>query len=152
MLRKSIVALLLVSSLSGCMGNGALRAKALKWNLTTAESRWGREFLFLGMVVVPVYPICTVLDMLVFNSIEFWSGTNPINGKSPLVDIPRSEIDKLGLDQVDVVQIERLDETRANLYVAFESGDRVTFDVVRDRDTYSVSYAGIEFFRGRLSL
>jgi len=152
MIRKAIAALLLASSLTGCMGHNALTAKALKFNLSTAEGRWGREGLFVGMFIIPVYPIFKLLDLLLFNSIEFWSGTNPLNGKSPLVDVPRSELHKLGLDDVELAQVERLDDHRANLFVEFKNGDRVTFDVVRAEDAYTIRYAGVEFFRGQLAL
>jgi len=150
MIRKAIASLMLAASLSGCMGHNGLRGKLLKFNLSVVENRWGREVLFLPLF--PVYVICTVFDVLVFNSIEFWTRTNPLNGRSALVDLPKSEIPKLGLEAVEVAQVERLSDTRANLYVTFENGDRVTFDVVRDRDTYTVSYAGVEFFRGNVKL
>ncbi len=152
MIKKAVAALLVASSLSGCMGHNALTAKALKFNLTTAEGRWGREGLFVGMMVIPVYPLFKLLDLLIFNSIEFWAGSNPLNGRSALVDVPKSELHKLGLDNVELSQVERLDENRANLYVKFENGDRVTFDVVRLRDAYTISYAGVEFFKGSLSM
>ena len=152
MLRKAIVVLVLASALSGCLGTNGLSSKVLKFNLTEAEGRWTRELLYLGMMVIPVYPVCAILDMAIFNSIEFWAGTNPINGKNALVDIPKSEVDKLGLDGIDLVQIERVSETFAYLYVEFENGDRVTFDVVRDDATYTISHAGIEFFTGQLTL
>jgi hypothetical protein len=152
MIKKAIAGLLLASSLTGCMGHNALSAKALRFNLTTAEGRWTREGLFVAMIVVPVYPIFKLLDLLIFNSIEFWAGSNPLNGRSPLVDVPKSDLDKLGLDNVELSQVERLDEHRANLYVQFENGDRVTFDVVRDRDAYTIRWGGIEFFRGNLKL
>jgi hypothetical protein len=152
MIRRAVAGLLLAAALPGCMGHYGLRNKALRFNLSTAESRWGREALFVGMWIVPVYPLFSLLDLLIFNSIEFWSGRNPLNGKSPLVDIPRSEIDKLGLENVEVAQVERLDETHAQLYVQFGNGDRVTFEVVRDGGEYTVGYAGVEFFRGSLKL
>jgi hypothetical protein len=152
MIRKAIVALALVALLPGCMGHDGLVRKVLKFNLTAVDGRWSREVLFFGMFVIPVYPLCKLADLLVLNSIEFWSGSNPINGRSPLVDIPRSEVDKLGLDHVDVAQVERLSDERANLYVEFTNGDRVTFDVVRDGETYTISYGGVEFFEGKLKL
>jgi len=150
MIKKTIATLLLASSLTGCMGHNALTAKALKFNLSTAEGRWGREGLFVGMMIIPVYPIFKLLDLLIFNSIEFWAGSNPLNGRSALVDVPKSDLDKLGLDNVELSQVERLDEHRANLYVQFTNGDRVTFDVVRSDDAYTISYAGVEFFRGEV--
>lgn len=152
MIKKAIAGLLLASSLTGCMGHNALTAKALKFNLSTAEGRWGREGLFVGMMIIPVYPIFKLLDLLLFNSIEFWTGSNPLNGRSALVDIPKSDLHKLGLDNVELARVERLDEQRANLYVEFENGDRVTFDVLRDRDAYTISWGGVEFFKGSLKL
>jgi hypothetical protein len=149
-MRKAITGVMLAASLSGCMGHFGLRSKLLKFNLSVVENRWGREVLFVPLF--PVYAICTLVDILVLNSIEFWSGNNPVNGRSPLVDLPRSEIPKLGLDNVEVAQLERLDENRANLYVQFENGDRATFDVVREANTYTVSYAGVEFFKGEVKL
>ena len=150
MIRRVLLALLV--SLSGCLGHNALVHKVLKFNLSTADGRWGREGLFLGMWIVPVYPLCTIADLLVLNSIEFWSGKNPVNGGRALTSIPRSEIEKLRLEGVEVAGIERLSETQAVLYVRFENGDRITFDVLRDGEDYRVSYGGIEFFAGKIRL
>jgi hypothetical protein len=143
---------LLAVSLSGCMGHNALVDKALRFNLSAADGRWGREGLFVGMWVVPIYPLFTLADLLVLNSIEFWTGKNPMNGRVAVVDIPRSEVKKLGLDAVEVARIERLSDTTAALYVEFENGDRVSFDVLRDGDHYRVSYAGVEFYTGEIRL
>ena len=152
MTRKIIAGLLLATTLSGCMGHNALTRKVLKFNLTTAEGRWTRELLFVGLWVIPVYLISAVVDIVLINTIEFWTGKNPLNGKSALVDIPASEIEGLGLDAIDAAQVERLDDTHANLYVQFEGGDRVTFDVVREGDQFTISYGGVEFYRGAMKL
>jgi hypothetical protein len=152
MIMRSIVCLLLAFSLTGCMGHNGLTGKALKFNLETTEDRWGREFMFVGMFVVLIYPICTILDLFIFNSIEFWSGENPINGKSPLVDIPLSEVQKMGMTQVVRAQVERVDEKLALLHLDFSDGDKVTFDVVRDDFTYTVSYLGVEYYHGKLKM
>jgi hypothetical protein len=148
MTRRTLATLALALSLTGCMGHNALTARALRWNLTTVENRWGREGLFFGMFVIPVYPIFKLIDLLLLNSIEFWSGTNPLNGRSPLVDVPKSELHKLGLNNIELAQVERLDDRRANLYVRFTSGDRVTFDLLREGDAYTISWNGVEFYRG----
>ena len=150
MLKKFIAGLALALCLSGCMGHNGLTTKLLRWNLEQTENRWGRESIFV--VMFPVYLVCALADMLVLNSMEFWSGENPINGKSPVVDIPKSEIDKMGLEDIEVAWIQRLNEGHALLYIEFSNGDRATFDVIRDQDTYTVSYAGVEFYTGKLSL
>ena len=41
------------------------------------------ELVFLAFWIVPVYEVSALADVLVINSIEFWSGTNPVaQGKS----------------------------------------------------------------------
>ena len=65
--------------------------------------------------------------------------------------MPIADLHKLGLDNVELSQVERLDEHRANLYVQFTNGDLVTFDVVRDRDTYTISWGGVEFFKSNVN-
>ena len=151
MMRTTAVILALMM-LGGCMGHSALTSKVLRWNLETAESRWGREGVFLGLWITLVYPICAVLDLLIFNSIEFWTGENSLNGKSPVVDMPKAEVRKLGMNGVDRARVERLSETKANLYIDFTNGDSATFDVIRDDSNYSVSYLGVEFYSGTLAL
>lgn len=37
-----------------------------------------KEIILLALVIVPVYPVFTMADALVFNSIEFWTGDDPI--------------------------------------------------------------------------
>jgi hypothetical protein len=153
-IRRSLAALMILFSLcaSGCLGRSALTTRALKFNLSAAESPWGREGLFVGMWITLVYPICILADLFVLNSMEFWSGTNPMNGRSAMVDIPRSEVEKLGLPAVQEARIRRIDAVRAILYVEFVNGDRASLDVVRQGASYSVRYRGVELFRGDVRL
>ena len=152
MIKKTITkvafATLALLSFTGCMGQMGLTGKVLKFNLTATEDKWNREWIFLGMWIIPVYPISAFLDLLIFNSVEFWSGENPINGKSPLVDVPMSAVAKMGFNKVDGAQIERVDSLNAKLHLEFETGDKATFDVVRNDDQYTVSYEGVEFYNG----
>ena len=149
---KIIAGILALMMCSGCMGHGALTSKVVRWNLETVDSRWGREGVFLGLWVTLVYPVCFILDLFIFNSIEFWSGENAINGKSPVVDMPKEQVLKLGINGIDRARVERLSETKANLYIDFTNGDSATFDVIRDGSNYSVSYLGVAFYKGILAL
>ena len=36
------------------------------------------ELVFIALHIVPVYEIAYLADVIVFNSIEFWSGSNPV--------------------------------------------------------------------------
>jgi hypothetical protein len=148
--KRAILALTLLAVSSGCLGTGGLSGKVKHFNLSATENRWGREGIYFAFQVLPVYRLCTLLDLLIFNSIEFWSGRNPLNGRSPMVDVPRSEVEKIGFNDVDRAQVELVSENAARLHIDFASGDRMGFDVLRDGDSYTVSYLGRVFFEGRV--
>ena len=88
MLKRSLAMALVGASLmtatAGCIGRMAMSGKVLEWNLRVAEEKWPRELVFFLLYVIPVYPFTGALDLLIFNSIEFWTGTNPINGEPRL--------------------------------------------------------------------
>jgi hypothetical protein len=152
MVKKILLIVLAVTMLSGCMGHGALTQKVVIMNLKATEHKWGREGIFLGLWIVPVYPICFFLDIIIFNSIEFWSGENSLNGKSPVVDLPMAAVQKMGFNDVNRARVERLTANNANLHIDFNNGDSATFDVIREDKNYTISYCGIEFYRGTLAL
>ena len=132
------------------MGHNGMTTNVLRFNLKATEHRWGREGWFLGLWVTLIYPISIILDLLIFNSVEFWTGENPINGRSPLVDIPMEQVKKMGFENIDKAQIERISSTDAKLHLEFENGDAITFDVHRTDLSYIVSYRGVEFYTGTI--
>lgn len=67
----------MILGISGCTGPFKLTKKLHTWN-TDIEDQWAEELTFLGCVIFPVYAICTLGDAIIFNSIEFWGGENPI--------------------------------------------------------------------------
>jgi len=74
---KSMVALLLGATLmSSCVGSFALFNKLAKWNKHATKSKFLNEIIFL--VISPAYAFCSAADALVLNSIEFWTGNNPV--------------------------------------------------------------------------
>jgi hypothetical protein len=150
MLKRVTVALLLVAMSTGCLGRNGLKRKVEKMNLSVTENRWGREGTFVALQVLWVYRICLVLDLFIFNSIEFWSGENPITGESPLVDLPMSDVEKISFNDVEKARIQKLSSTEAKLYLDFQNGDELTFDVLRTDASYTISYQGREFFQGQL--
>jgi hypothetical protein len=150
-LKKLLLFLLTPLVFTGCMGTSGLTGKVKKFNLEVVEHRWAREGTFLALNILWVYRVCSILDLLVFNSIEFWSGENPINGKSPLVDLPMETVQKMGMNDVQKAQIERLNASNAKMYIHFDNGDKLSFDVVREESNYTVSYLGKKFFTGSIN-
>lgn len=77
-MKKTLVAGLLGLSLfaSSCIGpNNAFEATS-EWNRNMHESKWVRELVFIPMMFV--HGLALWGDYLIFNSIEFWGGENPI--------------------------------------------------------------------------
>jgi hypothetical protein len=72
-----IVLSLLVVSLTGCYGSFQLTRNLWKWNGTIGE-KWTNELVFLVLNIVPVYGVATLIDGIVINSIQFWTGKNPV--------------------------------------------------------------------------
>ena len=64
--------------LTGCTGPFALTKKLHTWQ-TGFENKWVDEVAFLGCIILPVYSLSTLADGLIFNSVEFWTGENPMN-------------------------------------------------------------------------
>lgn len=71
----SVLALSLVST--SCIGSFALSNKLLSWNKQVG-SKFINEVVFFAFWILPVYEVAGLADVVVINSIEFWSGTNPM--------------------------------------------------------------------------
>ncbi len=69
---------------TSCIGNFALTSKVLTWNKQVG-SKFVNELVFFLFWPIPVYPLSFVADVLVINSIEFWSGKNPVTTASTKV-------------------------------------------------------------------
>lgn len=71
-----IAATTLIGSV-GCTGPFKLTKKVHAWH-RGQDGKWVDELCFLGVVILPVYFFATLGDAIIFNSIEFWGGENPI--------------------------------------------------------------------------
>ena len=74
-----ICAVVLASSMlfSSCIGSFGLSNKVLSWN-QQISNKFVNELVFIGFWILPVYEISMLADVIVINSVEFWSGSNPI--------------------------------------------------------------------------
>lgn len=61
---------------SSCIGSFGLWNSLKDWN-QGVSNKFVNELIFLAFHIVPVYEIAYLADVLVLNSIEFWSGSNP---------------------------------------------------------------------------
>ncbi|MCH5224147.1 MAG: DUF3332 domain-containing protein [Muribaculaceae bacterium] len=81
------MALLLASSIAfqSCIGSFSLTHKVLKWN-KQVSNKFVNELVFIAFWVLPVYEVTAVADLLVINSIEFWSGNKPLEANNRVID------------------------------------------------------------------
>ncbi|NDW19155.1 DUF3332 domain-containing protein [Dysgonomonas sp. 216] len=77
LIMSAVVALSSSIMFSSCIGSFSLSNKILAWN-KTVDNKFVNELVFVALNIVPVYPLSMVADLLVINSIEFWTGDNPI--------------------------------------------------------------------------
>lgn len=70
---------------SSCIGSFALTNKLLSWNKQVGN-KFVNELVFFAFWVIPVYEVSALADILVINSIEFWSGDNPVASGKKVID------------------------------------------------------------------
>ena len=62
---------------TGCTGSFDLTRKVYNWQ-TSQSDKWANELCFLLVTLIPIYSLAAFADAIVFNSIEFWTGKNPV--------------------------------------------------------------------------
>lgn len=62
---------------TSCIGSFGLSNKLLSWNKQVGN-KFVNELVFFSFWILPVYEVSLLADVLVLNSIEFWSGNNPV--------------------------------------------------------------------------
>lgn len=172
-MKKKSVTLLVAATLSGsllfssCIGSFELTNKLLTWN-RNIDSKFVNELVFIAFWIIPVYEISSLADVLVINSIEFWSGNNPVADVGTVKTVDAKDgvytvetktdgyhIQKEGAQEgVDLVfdtnekswSIEAAGETHKLL--KFESDDEVVMYLPDGKETnVSASQAGVWAFR-----
>lgn len=103
LINRIVVAIVAVSFLTvttACYGPFNLTRSVYHWNSNIKGSsevneKWMKEFVFFGMIIIPVYMFSALLDAFIFNSIQFWSGNNPIKA-SDLDDDGQTKVARVG--------------------------------------------------------
>ena len=80
----ALCALALAVPMSSCIGSFALTNKVLDWNKSVGN-KFVNELVFIAFCIVPVYEVTALCDVLVINSIEFWSGSNPMTASTKII-------------------------------------------------------------------
>jgi hypothetical protein len=82
-MKKTLLASLLAFGLFGssCLGPDNLYNSLKNWNATMTEQDFLNEAVFIGLWFIPVYEFALLGDVIIFNTVGYWTGediiTNP---------------------------------------------------------------------------
>lgn len=80
-LKKILLSVTLVSVLtlfSGCYGSFEITKSIYKWNGNVTNDQFANSVVTWALIIIPVYEVSMFLDFVVLNTIEFWTGDNPL--------------------------------------------------------------------------
>ncbi|MGD8861368.1 MAG: DUF3332 domain-containing protein [Myxococcales bacterium] len=118
--RQFIVAAAAVGA-SGCFGSFGATNALYDWNEGVSNNKWIQWLVFLVLIILPVYGLFILADAIVLNTIEFWTGTNPVgtaklpeghtlhSSRTDDPDVIRHEVRKDG-ELVRVIHVKRVSE------------------------------------------
>jgi hypothetical protein len=78
MRKISLVLAAVLLSQTGCFGSFTAIRKLWQFNDGLSSNKFVKWAAFLGLTILPVYTLFALGDVIIFNSVEFWSGTNPL--------------------------------------------------------------------------
>ncbi len=81
----AIIGVAAMLPMQSCIGSFSLTRKVLAWNHQVGN-KFVNELVFFAFWILPVYEVTSVADLLVLNSIEFWSGNNPVEASTKVID------------------------------------------------------------------
>lgn len=118
-------------TLSSCIGSFALTNRVLSWN-NQIGSKFVNELVFFAFWVLPVYEVTSVADLLVLNSIEFWSGNNPMTASVKAIDTDNGRY----LVACDGKGYDVTFEPTGESYRLDFNADEQTWSLIYDEQTY----------------
>jgi len=149
----SLVLVSLVTAITACYGPFNMTRNVYHWNSNIKGSgqvndKWMKEFVFFGMIVIPVYMFSALLDAFVFNAIQFWSGDNPIK----LTQGPDGHIQEVQLrDQI--IRVTWSKDRRSADLTYWQQGRTIrTALIVEEGDGYRLLEGGRTLFLTELAI
>jgi hypothetical protein len=141
-MKKTVASILIVAFLAaGCTGTFSLTHKVYNFHRSQAD-KWTDELCFLLVALTPIYGLATFADAIIFNSIEFWTGKNPVaTAKGSSQDNVAMSYDKKS-DQIHVASVN-------NHGVIFE---RTASGVIAKNEKGQVLYSSVQGEQGNVAI
>ncbi len=64
---------------TGCLGPDKAFHGVHDWNMQVSDNDMVNELVFLGLVIIPVYEVAWLVDIIVLNTIDYWSNDMTIS-------------------------------------------------------------------------
>ncbi|MBM7035325.1 DUF3332 domain-containing protein [Vibrio ulleungensis] len=141
----------LAASLTGCVGSNAVTGKVVKFNIEVVDNRYARAGV--NFLLAPVYGITTAADYVLFNSLEFWTGSNPLNGNPHIFDskvdtkykinddldpsLTDAPIDELSSRTIQTGEMHKIDDNTIQMDIVYNNGDTAILTGVKDGEQVS---------------
>lgn len=126
----AVLSLAATVGLTSCIGNFTLTHRVLNWNKQVGP-KFVNELVFFAFWIVPVYEVTAVVDLLVLNSIEFWSGNNPMEATNRTVETDRG--------------VYHIASTSEGYTIECPGGEIVKLDYDGDSETWAVEADGKKY-------
>ena len=105
---------------SSCIGSFRLWNGVKEWN-QGLSNKFVNELVFIALNIVPVYGIAYFADVVVLNTIEFWTGSNPVASNE--------------VKEVKGENGNYLVQSNENGYTITNKADNQSMDLVYNKDT-----------------
>lgn len=133
-LRQLTVLVVLVGfvpvTVTGCFGRFQLTRNLYKFNQDVDPDKWIQWFTFLVFSVIPIYGVAGFIDVMFANSIEFWTGKNPIMASAGTTKVVHGENGEL-------MTLTMLQSGAIDVRVEQAGGEPAHFTVVREANGMS---------------
>ena len=124
----------------------------MEFNLKAVDNRYARGGL--NMLLTPVYGLTVAADYVIFNSLEFWTGKNPINGKPHIFDtkvetyievndqldpsLKQAPVSPLTQNKlIEQGQLKSIDENTIQMEFTYNSGEKGTLVGIKSGEEVS---------------
>ncbi|AJR08817.1 DUF3332 domain-containing protein [Photobacterium gaetbulicola] len=149
---KAVGITLFASALTGCVGSNAVTGKVMKFNLEAVDNRYARAGV--NFLLAPVYGITSAADYVVFNSLEFWTGKNPITDSPHIFDSKVETHIKVNDDldpslqeapispisnnrQIDTGEMIQADENSVKMHIVYNNGETAVLEGFKNGENVS---------------
>lgn len=122
---------------SSCIGSFGLWNNLREWNQGIGH-KFVNEIVFLAFHIIPVYEVAYFADILILNSIEFWSGSNPLADVGSVKTVKGEDGEYLVRTNEDGYTITKIGEEDRPLNLVYNQDNRTWNAVTNNGQSFEL--------------